>query len=163
MPAQSDARALSRDVFARWLHRCRQTLFAHGSDLVEELGKNGDPDNVAGADRLLDAAVAAGQIRRCETPTPTRSQSFMGSSCSVPYGYEPVSRADGLDRIAALTSVVERQERAVEALVRQVATLTGTVRTLTENAAGITPSATPPTKPRKKRDPIVDAKDGLTP
>lgn len=81
-----------------WFRRCWDVRFAHGSELVDMLGKLGRMDNVSDAQAFLRAATHAGWIKRGNRPTPTREQLFFDVNKSVKftpdsvwhaYGYEP--------------------------------------------------------------------------
>lgn len=63
------------DIWEAWLQRVRDTLFGHGSDLVDQLGRAGFTDNVARAEDCLRWAVGAGILKR-EKNTPTQEQRF---------------------------------------------------------------------------------------
>lgn len=81
-----------------WFKRCWDLRFAHGSELVDMLGKQGRMDNVADAQQFLRAAAKEEWIVRGARPTPTREQIFFDVNKSIKltpdsawhaFGYEP--------------------------------------------------------------------------
>jgi len=89
------------EAFRRWLQRCFDALFGHGSNLVYDLGTKAD--NVYAACRCLEAAEALGWIKRVKF-SPTREQRFFDVNETLKYspqanphayGWEPVSASEG--------------------------------------------------------------------
>lgn len=94
--------------FHYWLYKL-QSGFQHGSELADILGSDwrnpysrrvnaGLPDNVYEAEKILKAAIKAGLIKQCDTPSPTKQQQFFGCggrwdnlTSPVVYGYEPTT------------------------------------------------------------------------
>lgn len=60
-------------VWDLWLQSVRDTLFGHGADLIDQLGKAGITDSVAGAERALRWAVETKILDRGKNqPTPAQ-------------------------------------------------------------------------------------------
>jgi hypothetical protein len=91
-------RYYGESAIREWFKRCWDLRFAHGSELVDALGKMGRMDNVADAQAFLRTATRQGWIKRGARPTPTREQVFFDVNRSIKltpdsawhaYGYEP--------------------------------------------------------------------------